>query len=217
MSIFNNFDFYLLLRLVLSCVCGFVIGSERENKNKSAGTRTHTLVCLGACLGMIVSKYGFHDIVKYDAARVAAQIVSGIGFLGAGVIFIRKDSITGLTTAAGIWTTSIVGMAIGSGMYFIGLISAILIIMFQSFLYTGEIFQKHEQLTIVIESENSSIIDKIDDYIMQNNLVKRSYSLKFNDHKYILNFKVFPKDTDERNKLIRFLESNLKVDKFDIS
>ena len=119
MGKFDIFNFYLLLRITMALAAGFIIGSERENKNKSAGTRTHTLVCLGACLAMIVSKYGFYDVKHFDAARVAAQIVSGVGFLGAGVIFVKNYGVTGLTTAAGIWTASIIGMAFGSGMYFV--------------------------------------------------------------------------------------------------
>ena len=96
MGIFNTFNFYLLLRMTMALAAGFIIGSERENKNKSAGARTHTLVCLGACLAMIVSKYGFYDVKHFDAARVAAQIVSGVGFLGAGVIFVKNYGVTGL-------------------------------------------------------------------------------------------------------------------------
>ena len=103
------------LRILTAAVCGIVIGYERENRNKEAGIRTHAIVALGAALIMIVSKYGFSDIQNYDASRVAAQIVSGIGFLGAGIIFIRNRAVSGLTTAAGIWATAGVGMAVGSG------------------------------------------------------------------------------------------------------
>ena len=86
------------LRILTAAVCGIVIGYERENRNKEAGIRTHAIVALGAALIMIVSKYGFSDIQNYDASRVAAQIVSGIGFLGAGIIFIRNRAVSGLTT-----------------------------------------------------------------------------------------------------------------------
>ena len=83
------------LRILTAAVCGIVIGYERENRNKEAGIRTHAIVALGAALIMIVSKYGFSDIQNYDASRVAAQIVSGIGFLGAGIIFIRNRAVSG--------------------------------------------------------------------------------------------------------------------------
>ena len=113
----------LLLRIVVAAVMGYLIGYERKNREKSAGMRTHSIVCMGAALIMIVSKYSFRDIPDYDASRVAAQIVSGVGFLGAGVIFIRNNAVSGLTTAAGIWATAGVGMAIGAGSYFIGISS----------------------------------------------------------------------------------------------
>lgn len=116
------------LRLIVACVLGGAIGFERKNRNKGAGMRTHALVCLGAALIMVVSKYGFGDIPDYDASRVAAQVVSGIGFLGAGIIFVRNNSISGLTTAAGIWVTSGVGLSIGSGQYFLATVSTLLVI-----------------------------------------------------------------------------------------
>lgn len=216
MGIFNDFNLNLLLRISLAVISGFLIGSERETKNKSAGTRTHTLVCLGACLAMIISKYGFYDVEKYDAARIAAQIVSGVGFLGAGVIFVKNYGVTGLTTAAGIWTTSIVGMAFGSGMYFVGIITAAFIIIFQSFMFPSDIFQRHEQFTAVVESTDPDIISKIDTYMEENHLHKKSYRLKYREDKYTLNFQIFPKDAEELNQFISFLKEEINVDKFDI-
>ncbi|MBT2207431.1 MULTISPECIES: MgtC/SapB family protein [Actinomadura] len=106
----------LLLALVLSAA----IGLERGLRNKSAGLRTHTLVGVGAALFMLVSKYGFDDVpgehVSFDPSRVAAQIVSGIGFIGGGLIFVRRDAVRGLTTAAVVWVTAAVGMAAGGGL-----------------------------------------------------------------------------------------------------
>jgi putative Mg2+ transporter-C (MgtC) family protein len=112
---------------------GAIIGLDREYRAKEAGFRTHFLVCLGSALFMIISQYGFADIVKanganYDGARVAAQIVSGIGFLGAGTIIFHKQFIRGLTTAAGMWATAGIGMAIGGGMYFLGVAATILVL-----------------------------------------------------------------------------------------
>lgn len=107
----------LLLALVLSAA----IGLERGLRNKSAGLRTHTLVGLGAALFMLVSKYGFENVpgehVSFDPSRVAAQIVSGIGFIGGGLIFVRRDAVRGLTTAAVVWVTAAVGMAAGGGLW----------------------------------------------------------------------------------------------------
>ena len=131
-----------LLRIVLSSICGILIGFERSKRLKEAGVRTHCMVACGAALIMIVSKYGFADLLSSenlylygtrgaDASRIAAQVVSGVGFLGAGVIFRTGVSIKGLTTAAGLWTTSAVGLSLGAGMYFIGIAGTVLIVLEQ--------------------------------------------------------------------------------------
>ena len=130
----------LFLRLLLACICGGTIGYERQNRLKVAGVRTHLIVALGAALMTEVSKYGFWDVlgaegIGLDPSRVAAQIVSGVGFLGVGIIFVRKKEVNGLTTAAGIWTTAGVGMALGAGMYLIGIASAVLILVVQIVLH----------------------------------------------------------------------------------
>lgn len=121
----------LMLRVTLACIMGWLIGNERKNRNKSAGTRTHAIVAIGSALAMVISKYGFQDIPDYDAARVAAQVVSGVGFLGAGIIFVRNNLVNGLTTAAGLWATAGVGLAMGSGLYVIGIASTVLIVLMQ--------------------------------------------------------------------------------------
>jgi putative Mg2+ transporter-C (MgtC) family protein len=109
-----------LAELGLAFVLSSLIGLERELRQKSAGLRTHTLVGVGAALFMLVSKYGFFDVlsneVLLDPSRVAAQIVSGIGFIGGGLIFVRRDAVSGLTTAASIWLTAAIGMAAGGGL-----------------------------------------------------------------------------------------------------
>jgi Uncharacterized membrane protein len=122
----------LLLRVGLACILGWLIGNERKNRNKSAGTRTHAIVAFGSALAMVVSKYGFQDMPDYDAARVAAQVVSGVGFLGAGIIFVRNNLVNGLTTAAGLWATASVGLAMGSGLYVVGIAAAVLLILMQT-------------------------------------------------------------------------------------
>jgi len=113
--------------LALAFVLSAAIGLEREWRQKSAGLRTHTLVGFGAALFMIVSKYGFGDIhgpdVSLDPSRVAAQIVSGVGFIGGGLIFVRGDAVRGLTTAAIVWVTAAVGMACGAGLGLLAVIA----------------------------------------------------------------------------------------------
>ncbi len=135
-----EFQLEAILRLLLSGICGGLIGLERSRRQKEAGIRTHIIVCMGSALMMVVSKYGFFDVIAYDgisldASRIAANIITGISFLGAGSIFIRSDSIRGLTTAAGVWATSGVGLAVGAGMYIIGLFSTAMIIVTQIILH----------------------------------------------------------------------------------
>ncbi|MCO6498234.1 MAG: MgtC/SapB family protein [Chitinophagaceae bacterium] len=114
----------ILLRLLLAALMGSVVGLERERLNWVAGLRTHMLVCVGSALIMMVSAYGFAEVlgqphVELDPSRVAAQVVSGIGFLGAGTIFFwRKEVLRGLTTAAALWAVAGIGLAVGGGMYF---------------------------------------------------------------------------------------------------
>lgn len=117
---------YLLIDVFISAILGFCIGLERKKRFKEAGIRTHTLVCVGACLLMIVSLHGFGP--EADTARVAAQIVSGVGFLGAGIIIYRKQEVKGLTTAAGVWATAGIGMACGGRLYVIAVGGAFIMI-----------------------------------------------------------------------------------------
>ncbi len=115
----NELD--IVWRLILALALSGAIGLERELSQKSAGLRTYTLVGLGSALFMMISKYGFFDVLEpgsvvLDPSRVAAQIVSGIGFIGAGLIFVRRDSVRGLTTAAGIWLVAAIGAACGASL-----------------------------------------------------------------------------------------------------
>lgn len=113
-------EWELLLRLVLACVFGGIIGYERQSRRKSAGLRTNVLVCLGACLIMILSQEIYQHVegkTNADPARLAAQVVSGIGFLGAGAIMKEGLTVTGLTTAACLWVVAGVGLAVGGGFY----------------------------------------------------------------------------------------------------
>lgn len=153
-----------LARLVVACLCGACIGYERSNRLKEAGIRTHLIVSLAAALMMIISKYGFSDVlgesVKLDPSRVAAGIVSGIGFLGAGMIFVRKQAVSGLTTAAGVWATMGVGMAVGSGMYILGVVSTLLIILAQVILHRNLHWLSNpvtEQITVQLDDCTDSI------------------------------------------------------------
>ncbi|RQT95216.1 MgtC/SapB family protein [Burkholderia cenocepacia] len=123
----------LLLRLALAAILGAAVGVERERMSWAAGLRTHMLVCVGSSLIMLVSAYGFNDVaaqqhISLDPSRVAAQVVSGIGFLGAGAILLRGEVVRGLTTAASVWCVAGVGLAVGGGMY-VGSIGGTVIIL----------------------------------------------------------------------------------------
>ena len=135
LTVFDNLEFFI--RIVLSAMLGALVGLERSKRQKEAGVRTHCIIACTSALFMILSKYAFVDLVAVDGlrgadpARIAAQVVSGSSFLGAGVIFKNGNSIRGLTTAAGMWGTSAVGMAIGAGMYWVGLIEAAVLVAIQ--------------------------------------------------------------------------------------
>lgn len=161
---FDNFQIEWVYQILFAALLGAMIGYERHYQSKEAGIRTHTFVAMASALLVIISKYGFEGADKYDAARVAASVISGIGFLGAGVIFVRKDVIHGLTTAAGIWSTSAVGMAVGAGMYIIGAISAILMIVMQIF-FKSDSFRRMPRTTanLLLRVEKGTSIRNLDD------------------------------------------------------
>ena len=124
-----------ILRIFIAAILGGMIGLEREYRSKEAGFRTHFLVAMGSALFMIVSAYGFADsmnseLQRWDVSRVAAQVVSGIGFIGAGTIIFRKSEnvVSGLTTAAGLWVVAAIGLACGGGMYKLAIVSTLLVL-----------------------------------------------------------------------------------------
>ncbi|MFD3258616.1 MgtC/SapB family protein [Paenibacillus lentus] len=158
-------EYELLLRVLIAGICGSIIGFERKSRAKEAGVRTHFVVAVGSALMIIISKYGFQDQIGWsnlslDPSRVAAGVVSGVGFLGAGMIFMQKHTVKGLTTAAGIWATAGIGMAVGAGMYFIG-IGVMLIIFVGQIMLHGRLSwltsPKIEKLALVIENEEEAL------------------------------------------------------------
>ena len=150
-----------LLQLLLAGICGFIIGGERQSKMKTAGVRTHVMVAIASALMMIISKYGFHDVIQIagmscDPSRVAAGIITGIGILGGGLIFISKQgSVSGITTATGIWVTVGIGMAMGAGMYVLGFEATALALLAQLILNGKSVrFKDAWRGQIVMEMEN---------------------------------------------------------------
>ena len=163
-------DIIYIIRILVSAACGGFIGIERTKRQKDAGIRTHLIVAIGSALLMLISKYAFFDVVGFenlrlqaDVSRIASQVVSGVSFLGAGVIFARDTSVRGLTTAAGIWATAGVGMAIGSGMIVIGIFSTALIIGTQMIMHkyaarADGIF--HTYIKVTIKNNNTGSIER---------------------------------------------------------
>jgi putative Mg2+ transporter-C (MgtC) family protein len=139
-----------ILRLFIAALLGGMIGLEREYREKAAGLRTHFLVALGSALFMIISVYGFEGVLtnsqmRLDVSRIAAQVVSGIGFLGAGTIIFQKNAVHGLTTAAGVWVTAAIGLTCGAGMYVLALSATLLVLIgLEAFNYLLKILEKRQ-------------------------------------------------------------------------
>ena len=164
-----------IIRILIAGLLGGIIGFEREVRAKEAGLRTHFLVALGAALFMIISQYAFSG--RFDASRVAAQVVSGIGFIGAGVIIFQKNVVRGVTTAAGLWVAAAIGLACGSGMYDIAIASTLLTLLC---LETMHFITKHygeKSVTIVISPIKGEDMDNVLDSITHTGAEVRSFNL----------------------------------------
>lgn len=192
-SLWQYLEFFA--RLIVACSCGALIGVERSRRFKEAGIRTHIIVCCASALLMIVSKYGFADLTDplgvsfsgvrgADSARIAAQVVSGISFLGAGVIFKHGNSIKGLTTAAGLWATAGIGLSIGAGMYILGifttgLVAFLQIVMHKFVVGTDTLSVCHLSFTV----HNSSTLQAAwDDFIHQHRMQVVECSIKYHEN-----------------------------------
>lgn len=212
----------VLCRLVLASFLGAMVGIERQRKDWAAGMRTHMMVCLGSSLIMIVSAFGFSDIlgtpnVSLDPSRVAAQVVSGIGFIGAGtILFLQQKIIRGLTTAAGLWTVAAIGLAVGGGMYFAAFITtafAIIILWVIQPLERkifGKFKLKYVTVTIYDREKSSGIVNKIfQDY----SLDIESFSLDRadNEYEYVISFKFRTLNAETLAKLVSDLQADPSV------
>jgi putative Mg2+ transporter-C (MgtC) family protein len=205
-----------VLRLVVAAVLGGVIGWDREYRAKEAGLRTHFLVALGSALMMIVSQHAFVDVLDrpgygLDPSRIAAQVVSGIGFIGAGTILIQKQFVRGLTTAAGLWATAGIGLAVGGGMYWIGVAAMLLTLVGLEFLTVivknvGE----HSSLLIystTIHDNLKKIVDelqakeyKVSDYEVQREILEHGEI-------YHVSMVIRTKRHLDESELFRFLQN----------
>ncbi|MDY3847829.1 MAG: MgtC/SapB family protein [Prevotella sp.] len=167
----------MTLRLAVALLLGGIIGIEREYRAKDAGFRTHFLVALGSALFCIVSQYGFGVDLK-DSSRVAAQVVSGIGFLGAGTIIFQKNVVRGLTTAAGLWVTAAIGLACGTGMYIAAAVTTVMVLFGLEIL--SILIPRISTTTVMLSFSASSqdSIKKAVKHLRQKSLEIISYELK---------------------------------------
>ncbi len=207
-----------ILRMALAALCGALIGFERSRRQKDAGIRTHIIVALGAALTMLVSKYAFFDVVCFDginldASRIAANVTTGVSFLGAGVIFVKDVSIKGLTTAAGIWTTAAVGLAIGAGMYTVGISAALLMIIIQLLLhrfFTGLENTANEFTVILKDTKHSA--EQFKDALKKININIESCKMTRNDNNTIkLDITIKKSRSTSMDEIINLAESDENV------
>lgn len=204
--------------MLVAGVCGALIGFERSRRQKDAGIRTHMIVALGAALAMIVSKYGFFDLLQYeglraDASRIASNVITGVGFLGAGVIFVKDVSIKGLTTAAGIWTTASVGLAIGAGMYTVAIGASIIMIVFQ--LVFHKFFSRLEntvnEFTVVIADDNDAV-KRFRNMLEENKvLIEKCKMTRNPDSTVILDITIKKARTTSMDEILLIAEENEDV------
>lgn len=192
----------VIIRLVMAIILGGIIGFERTGTNHNAGLRTHIIVCLGATAVMIMSE-AIHLSYGGDIGRIGAQVVSGIGFLGAGCILVNGNRISGLTTAAGLWTTACVGLAIGLGYYFIAIVTAGLVLFSMIVLHpiTARLQKKtlRDDFNIRIYTNSRESIDMISDYIYKHEYKLSAVSIE-DDCTLLIRFQ---NDTEENvNHLI---------------
>ena len=179
-TLYGSYELAILVKLILAAVAGGVVGLEREKHGRPAGLRTHLLVALGACLMMVISeafhlKYAEHDMqsaLRIDPSRTAAQIITGIGFLGAGVIIKEGISVRGLTTAASLWLSAGLGMAFGMGLFLPGVMTTVLALLSLIFLKKLEpIINKDRYLDIAVTASNRpGLQDEIEKLFLERRL-----------------------------------------------
>ena len=176
----------LLLRIAAAAVMGGLIGIEREFRAKEAGFRTHFLVALGAAVFMILSAHGFGDILfsentRLDVSRIAAQVVSGIGFIGAGTIIFQRHAVHGLTTAAGLWVTAAIGMAAGAGLYVIAAFTTFLVLLGLEVLHALLPQINNRTIITTFTANDRSVVDQLLQQLKTDRVIVSSFSSSTNE------------------------------------
>lgn len=210
----NNFEFMeniswqaeltFLFRIVVAGLLGFIIGIERSHRQKEAGMGTHFTVGLAAalftCISFIFNEHG-------DTARVAAQVASGIGFLGAGIIFFRRESLHGLTTAAIIWATAAIGMACGAGMYILACAGTLLIVVMQLILHSSK-FKRHGQRLLLVRFYHSDELQKTLQLYFGITQFHRYKVNRSSDNRLQVEAVIRPNQNYHAEKINNFIENN---------
>lgn len=170
-------EWNLILRLLIAGLLGGIIGFEREFRAKEAGLRTHFIVALGSALFMVISQHAFPGM-QHDAARVAAQVVSGIGFLGAGVIIFQKNVVRGVTTAAGLWVVAAIGLAAGAGMFAVTLAATLMTLLCLEAMHFFHLHYGEKIVNITVTSDSPESLVSILDALQEAGIGVDSYSLQ---------------------------------------
>lgn len=216
-----NMMWTFIIRLLLATIFGALIGLEREYHAKEAGVRTHLLVALGSCLFMILSIYGFdafldHDNVSFDPSRIASQVVTGIGFIGAGTIILHKQAVRGLTTAAGVWVTAAIGLACGNGMYILAGVTTVTVLSSLGLinLYLPSLSQRERQITFLAEDYN--VLTDILENLRKEKIVVLNYEMRKdaeeNNGKMLIVLKIRMKRYDTIESMTSILKNFEKVE-----
>ncbi len=216
-----NMMWTFIIRLLLATIFGALIGLEREYHAKEAGVRTHLLVALGSCLFMILSIYGFdafldHDNVSFDPSRIASQVVTGIGFIGAGTIILHEQAVRGLTTAAGVWVTAAIGLACGNGMYILAGVTTVTVLSSLGLinLYLPSLSQRERQITFLAEDYN--VLTDILENLRKEKIVVLNYEMRKdaeeNNGKMLIVLKIRMKRYDTVEGMTSILKNFEKVE-----
>ena len=211
----NMITYEFLLRLfVAASLCG-VIGLEREYRAKVAGFRTHFLVSLGSGLFMVLSQFGFNDVlghyeqVSLDPSRIASQVVTGIGFIGAGTIIFQKHVVRGLTTAAGLWVTSAIGMTAGAGMYVLSIATTVLVLLCLEALYFILQHFGTRNITVTFSTPKEENIQPVLQRLRDKEIIIDSYEMTRKDtysgHYFVVTMEMKFKRKRYKNHLLNFM------------
>lgn len=211
----NMITYEFVLRLFVAAMLGGVIGLEREYRAKEAGFRTHFLVALGSGLFMILSQFGFDNVlsnyeqVSLDPSRIASQVVTGIGFIGAGTIIFQKHVVRGLTTAAGLWVTSAIGMTAGAGMYVLSIATTVLVLLCLEALYFILQHFGTRNITVTFSTPKEESIQLVLQRLRAKEVIIDSYEMKRKDtssgYYYVVTMEMKFKRKRYKNHLLNFM------------